>query len=209
MSAPFRIDLGSTDRCCFFGRTGSGKTTLALRILMSSAMPWLVLDPKEGITRRDVPGVRLVRAYNKGLPRQVIQLPTNVEIDAWWWWDDIIRAAWKDRRRLIYVDELTLTNPSETKLAPPLARAIRTGRSRGVPVWIGSQRPSGIPSTVFTEAEHFFVFSLNFARDREKVISFTHDKLEHMLSELSGHDFVYYNVRTTEARIVRQPVTKR
>lgn len=115
---------------------------------------------------------------------------------------------------VIYGDEATLlTRP--TILEPTLGKAIRTGRERGVAVWLSSQRPKNIPSEVFTESEHFFVFQLTYEDDFRKVASFTGDRMwEHAETvwpeELEGtdrqnHDCIYYSVHRNWYHIFRQP----
>ena len=45
----------------------------------------------------------------------------------------------------------------------------KQGRAARVSLWIGTQRPFGIPLYLLSEADHFFVFGLNLKRDRDRV----------------------------------------
>ncbi len=195
--------IAADQRLCLFGRTGSGKTTLAKRLLSSFRGRWLCLDPKWDfqLTTREGP-VPIVEAYNPKLSQQILRVvPDEGELARY---DEAIEQIWRDGESLLYIDEITLINPSRVALRPSLGKAVRTGRSRGLAVWSGSQRPKDIPSAVFTETEHFCVFQLQFKADREKVASFTGDNIASALKAIRRHDFVYYNVLDDSAFIARQ-----
>lgn len=198
MVRQFLVPIQADQRVCLFGRTGSGKTTLAKRILSSATFRWAALDPKHDLS---IPGIPVVSKFNEDLDRQIIRVPFDE--NEYFAWDDAIDGVWENGNRILYVDETTLLTPPRS-LRASLGRAIRTGRSRGVGVWCASQRPKDLPSAVFTEAEHFFVFQLTFKADREKVCSFTTDAISDALPKLRNHDYVYYNVKENYGTGVRQ-----
>lgn len=181
-----RINITENNHVCFFGRTRSGKTTLA-KHLLSRVRQYVVLDPKHTYTD---PYAEISDAFDAKTPRQIIRVPFDNEMERW---DDVIHRVWEAGNRVLYVDEATLITPARTIL-PSLGRAIRTGIERGVGVWTGSQRPKDIPSVVYTETEHFFVFQLIWKDDRDKVMSFTGDRMSKLLPKVRNHDCVYYNV---------------
>jgi hypothetical protein len=136
---------------------------------------------------KDVP---IRNEYNERDSRQIVRYPDLGDE-----WSHPMRRALAKKNVVVYVDEMTLVNEGYGyRLHPMLGRIIRTGRETNVSAWVGSQRPKDIPSAVFTEAEHFFIFQLNWADDRKKVVSFTSDKIGPVLSSLKAHEFVYYNV---------------
>lgn len=193
-----RIRIKPDDRVDFFGRTGSGKTTLARTFLRLSDKPFVVFDPKHRYTDGSVP---VVTQYAKRKREQIVRAPANLTgADESYFWDEQFFKVWRDGGRILYVDEVTLVNPSSRILLPEYSRCIKTGRERGVGVWNGSQRPKDIPSAVFTEAEHFAVFRLQWSMDRIKVSQFTSDAIGRHLNDLhrggraAKHDWVYYNV---------------
>jgi len=111
---------------------------------------------------------------------------------------------------MLYVDELVLVTPPRSIL-PQLGRAIKTGRELGIATWMGSQRPKEIPSPVFTETEHFFVFRLKYQADKNKVAEFTTDEMHEYMDALKGkarkHDCIYYddeNDRIIDLRMTRE-----
>lgn len=202
------VNISRTDRACFFGRTGSGKTTLARSLLHSCNLPYAVLDPKH---RYRDEGVKVTHGFNRKLREQIIRVDPLGGAEELELWDEVIYSIWKHGDTIIYADEATLLTPPRSIL-PELGRAIRTGRERNVGVWIGSQRPKDIPSVVFTEAEHFFLFRLQWEADRTKVSSFTSPYLDRpyaaMLREgrIAKHDFMYYGVE--DDRLIRCRATR-
>lgn len=197
------VNIKRTDRAMFCGRTGSGKTTLARSLLRSCNLPYAVLDPKHRYRDGDV---KVGRTFNKKLDEQIIRVDPIGGNDELALWDEQIWNIWRESDRIIYVDEATLITPPRSIL-PELGRAIRTGRERNVAVWVGTQRPKDIPSVVFTEAEHFFLFRLGWEDDRRKVSSFTSPYLDPVYDGMmregreSKHDFVYYGVE--DDRLIR------
>ena len=189
------LRIKSSDRCCFFGRTGSGKTTLA-KSLLRGARRWVVFDPKHTF---EEPGGKVVKRPERRLARQIVRVPFR---DEQYHWQAALHSVWRMGRRILYIDEVNIVNPSRTVVSEELGRAIRTGRERGLGVWSASQRPKDIPSVVFTEAEHFFIFRLQYEADREKVASFTGERILPLLEGLRGHQFVYYNVMNDEMQLM-------
>lgn len=185
------LQIATTDRACFFGATGSGKTTLALTLLRG-VRSWVVLDAKHRIR---VDGVPIVTAFDPRLSRQIIRAPFPAED-----WDTPLMQAWMRGGIVVYSDETTLINPKGAFLSPALGRVIRTGRELGVGAWMGSQRPKKIPSEVYTEAEHFFIFQLRYKPDRQRVIEATSDAVGVAIDSLKGHEFVYFNAETGDIR---------
>lgn len=189
------IVVKPTERCDFFGKTGSGKTTLARALLRSTDYPFVVLDPKWRYTDGDV---KIVHDFRPELDQQIIRVPpSNDDLEQW---NDIIFRVWDRGDAILYIDEVTLILPGSRSILPWHRRAIVTGRERGMGVWNGTQRPSEIGSSViFTETEHFFLFRLQFEADRVKASSFTSDRVGRAYRALqrggakAKHDFIYYN----------------
>lgn len=188
-----RLIISGADRVCLFGRTGSGKTTLA-RHLLGQVPRFVVLDAKGTFT---MDGVRVLSSFRRSEERQIVRPRWGnnaAEV-----FDEAMVNAYRSGNIVVYLDETTM-HTRASSLNPTLAMLIRLGRERGIGTWCASQRPKNIPSAVFTEAEHIISFPLNFRPDREKIESFTADGVADAISGLEGHDFVYYRVIDSELR---------
>lgn len=189
------VRIRKNDRADFFGKTGSGKTTLARACLNMTDLRHVVLDPKWRYTD---PGSKIVHTFNPKLDRQIVRIAPGVnDLDHW---NETIFDVWDRGESILYIDEVTLLLPGTRTVLPWHRRAIVTGRERDLAVWNGTQRPTEIGSSViFTEAEHFFLFRLQFAPDIDKVASFTGEQVPRYYRRLKAggraakHDFIYYN----------------
>lgn len=183
------------ERAGFFGRTGSGKTTIAralLRKAQEKGHRTIVFDAKHTYVDG---GIKVRDHVNPKLTHQIVRVsPDGSESERW---NEAFYDAWEMGDAILYVDEATLVTPPRTIL-PGYGRCIRTGREVGLGTWTGSQRPKDIPSVIFTEAEHVFGFRLQWSADVDKVASFTTESYYDLHDQLRGrrrmHDFVYYNV---------------
>lgn len=188
------IVIKPNDRVDLFGKTGSGKTTLARFLLHTTDARSVVLDPK---WRYEDPGIKIVHDFNPKLDHQIIRVPpSDNDLDTW---DNIFYQCWERGDAIVYADEVTLLIPGTRTILPWHRRCIVTGRERDLAVWNGSQRPTEIGSSViFTETEHFCLFRLQFEADRKKVGSFTSDTVAAAYRDLqrdgstAKHDFLYY-----------------
>lgn len=118
-------------------------------------------------------------------------------------WEAVMEDAWADPQPvLIYVDELTMvTTPYYA--SPVLFRFSRQGRQPRKGLWTGTQRPTGVPGSFLTEAEHWFVFDLRHKDDRKKVAGFLGEAAE--VRPKGRYSFWYANPELPDAVLFRQP----
>jgi hypothetical protein len=152
----------------------------------------------------DFPGYRLTNRYDPN-PETRYQVFRPVD-DATNGWADLVAFlsdVWRDPQpTLVYVDELTLVTTPRT--APPiLFRFARQGRQHNKGLWTGTQRPSEVPTSFLTEAEHWFVFDLRAAADREKVAGFLGDGAKQR--PRGRYSFWYANPELPDVVLFRQP----
>jgi hypothetical protein len=193
MSAAPAIRIADDEHVAIFGRTGSGKTYRA-RSFLQHVPRWVIVDPKWGITWQDVP---LVTKFDPRRPRQILRAPmayigTPAEHDHYQ--REIMRAFLAPGPRVIYADEVANISKSTQRMGAGYDRVLRLGRQPRITGWSGTQRPAMIPAVVYTESSHFFVFSLTYKRDREKVAAFTDDRVIDLLARLGRHECVYWSV---------------
>lgn len=191
------IRIADDEHVAVFGRTGSGKTYRSLSLL-DYVPRWVIVDPKWGINpARWGKSVQARTKFDARVPRQILRPPLSLIGDPAeyaWYEAQITRAFLAGGPRVVYVDEVANISRSSQRLNRGFDRVLRLGRQRRVTGWSGTQRPALIPSNIFTEASHFFVFRLTYDRDREKVASFTDGRVIDLLRQLRGHDCVYWSV---------------
>lgn len=192
--------IRADERVLFVGRTGSGKTTLADRIIRTLGYRTVVIDPKH---RWEFPGYRLVESYDPDprLIRQVFR-PKDDEQEDWRDAERFLEDVWNaGERTVVYIDELTrLSTPRRT--IPILADFVRLGRQAGMGTWYASQRPKDVPSLFLSEAEHWFVFDLRYIADREKCVGFLGENVSQRVTE--PYAFWYSNPNEPDAFLVHQ-----
>jgi len=198
LAKSFRI--GADERCLFVGRTGSGKTTLADRIIRTLGYRTVVIDPKH---RWEFPGYKLVEEYDHD-PHTIRQVfrPRDDEQDNWRDAEVYLESVWSGGiPTVVYIDELTrLSTPRRT--LPVLADFVRLGRQAGYGTWYASQRPKDVPSLFLSEAEHWFVFDLRYVADRDKAVGFLGENVSQRITE--PYAFYYSNPNEPDAFLVHQ-----
>jgi hypothetical protein len=195
------IRIRDSDRLALFGSTGSGKTYRAIRFLAQHPR-WAAIDPKFDLS---IPGAEIVKHYNPKLPRQIFRpygdTPIHEQTERFLW------ELWRHRLPgVVYADEVNDLSKSPRSISPMWNRIIRQGRGLGVCAWSASQRPVDVPSTVFTESQHFFVFALAWENDREKVESFTTDGVARLVEGLGEFQCVYYSAKSRRAIVLPRAV---
>jgi hypothetical protein len=194
------IQIKKDQRFFFCGRTGSGKTTLADRLIRAMGYRTIVIDPKHSW---DFGGYQHVTNYDPSPDtlRQVFR-PHDDADDGWADLVDFLEDVWGyDVPTVVYIDELTsVTTPR--KAPRVLATLVRLGRQRGFGTWYASQRPKDCPGLFFTEAENWAVFDLVTQDDRDKVAGFMGDEVRGRIRE--PYAFYYSNPTMNTPLLVHQ-----
>lgn len=161
---------GGDERTVVIGRTGCGKTTLAMMLLSEAnfdEMPWIVFDTKgeeffAGLETRghaklialgempDKPGLYIVRP----VPGR-----DDIAVETFLW------KLWERENIGIVVDELYMIDPRSDAFQAILTQ----GRSKRMPMINLTQRPVAVSRFNFSESSHIVVFHLNHLKDRQTV----------------------------------------
>lgn len=194
-----RIDIYPRvgQRSIIIGKTGTGKTYVILRLIRpfygKHQIQILATKEDDKILSLPAPVVTSYQDLNDyPFPEypMVIYYPNGFELsqpevlDAWCEW------VYMRKNTVAVVDELTKTVKG-TYMPPGMLDMYTRGRSQNVTVFAGTQRPRGIPPTVYDEAEHFYKFYLTDIKDRKRVAEFTHPHMKNQVRD--PHGFHYFS----------------
>lgn len=150
------------------GMTGSGKTTLAARLL-----DWfkytVVFDPKGLI---DWNGYRVVYTIDdlfRARENRLIYKPSIEELSKNHIVEQFFEWIYERRNTTLYVDEVFAVAPSWSEVPFYYKACLTRGRERGITTLSSTQRPTGIPSEILSESEYGYWFKCRYPSDAEKI----------------------------------------
>lgn len=180
------------------GATGTGKSTLAKRLLLSSAAPRLVIDPSDSALL-DEPGfvtVRDPRRLNAHAQAATVRfVPADPgDLDAY---DRVYAWAWAHFPRWVLLDEAGEAAPA--KGAPRWVRTyITQGRKRSLGHLACHTRPREVSPNLISQAAHVFLFATPYPDDRRHLASLmglAPSVLDEHLEQLPEHGFLWWQQR--------------
>lgn len=182
------------------GRTGTGKTWLAKKYLTNYEFV-VALDTKGMLVQdwtepgpKELTVVTRLADLEKVKTPKIIYQPTWDEMtfdhyNAFFFW------IYQRRNTIVWIDEAMSVCPNPMKIPDGYRACLTRGRQLNIGVWSLSQRPSGLPQVILSEATHFFVFDLSLPQDREKLVEITGAvELYEMPSKHGKYVFWYYKV---------------
>jgi len=192
-----KIIPASGSRSILIGKTGTGKTTVALHLIskMKGYGQVQILATKEDDKLLSLPvpivdKLAEVHLYKADQYPVVMYYPSGEELadlerlDAWCQW------CYMRKNTIAFIDEVTQVSTS-TKPGPGLLNLYTRGRSQNDTVLAGTQRPAGVPKILYTESENFFKFFLTDEKDRIRVAEISHPLMREQVRDM--HGFHYYN----------------
>jgi len=187
------------------GMNGSGKTFLAKTYLAGNEKPVYVLDTKGTFTWEQIPADKqiTITTYNDlpkvtGKYRFIIYRPRHEELEIEYY-DVFFRFCYELQHVTVYVDEAMQVCPSPSKIPSYYKGILTRGRELDVNIWSATQRPSGIPIIIYSEAYHWFVFKLQNPTDREKLADYS--GYGEFMEILPKYEFLYFSAETGNAPI--------
>jgi hypothetical protein len=110
----------------------------------------------------------------------------------------VFEKAWHEGNWTVVVDE-TFFLTHKLKLGDDLDMLLTQGRSKGITMIVGMQRPAWISRFSLSQATHAFIFRCE-GRDVKSLSDSLSPKIVKPVQELTGHDFVYFNRATREVK---------
>jgi len=147
------------------GKTGSGKTTLAMFLLFQQKR-LIIVDSKDGLpdwnTEENSEIQRIKLKEGKPVRIRVVNNAPALEL---------LELAYQVGDVTIYIDEMAALVPPRSKAPQVIYDILQRGRGRNISVWTSTQRPTLIPLESMSEATHLFIFRLNLEKDRKTISS--------------------------------------
>lgn len=206
-----RVSISSNDRISVLGKTGSGKSYLARKLIWSPLDRVIFHDWKEQeYENLNAPVLRSLDDVHEALFAEseeerlykFVYVPPAGEhgLDAW---DELCRLVYEKGDFHLIGDEIKGIYQKGNSVRPVSdhhEKILTRGRSRGVGMTNLSQRPKKIPMECMSESEHLFAFRLNLGDDRKRLGEIFGSEHEDRLRELDSHRFLYYKIGMDEPK---------
>ncbi len=199
MSEQLTIKAG--ERVLFAGKTGSGKTWLAERLL-SSAPRLVVLDAKANLSSWNLrePNDLDWHKFSRGKTGRFRILPPLTDKPEAWY-EELFERLYRIGDLTLYIDEAYAVAQS-ARPGKWLTALYTRGRELGIGVWAATQRPTWIPLFMLSESDWFLIFRLNVERDRWRLSTIAGDEVGQLPPD--EHGFWLYNTRQNQATYFKQ-----
>jgi hypothetical protein len=114
----------------------------------------------------------------------------------------VLRKAAAEGQWTVAIDELFQS--TLLGLQRPIEELLTTGRSAGISVVCGMQRPVGVTRYAQSQCTHAFIFTCE-GRDVKTLMETFTPRIKEAMAALNyqKHEFIYYNRRTRELTIAR------
>ncbi|MHB1709605.1 MAG: P-loop NTPase family protein [Thermoplasmataceae archaeon] len=200
------------ERATFCGATGSGKThgELLLAGQYYGHRQIILLDTKadKGIKKLDAVVSTTLRGCAKFKDKPLcIYRPNGAELGNPYVLDAFCQWVYERKNTLLIIDEGTQLNKSGHTPLPGFLNMYTRGRSREVSVWLGTQRPVGLPTIVFSEAEWVYQFNLRTKKDRITVASYTSDSMLQAIPDKHGVRIFNVDLGVRYAKDIQEAMT--
>jgi hypothetical protein len=208
--ADFRRRLGwqQGEHVTLIGKTRSGKTTLALQLLpLRRFVLVLATKPRDPlIDRLRRQGYHVTRTWpvSTEVYQRVVFWPRVERMGDQWEQEKAVagclESVYETGGWTIYLDEVRyVSEPSYLGLRSHVQLLWTQGRSLGVTVVAGSQRPAWVPLEAFSQADHLFLWRESDDANLKRVASIAgvHTQaMRELVPQLPEHQALYVNTVT-------------
>lgn len=165
IAAPKLVLPRPDERVAIFGKTGSGKTQMAVWLLSQAnfhEQPWVILDYKRDSLINSIDRIKQIGLdsvpKDPGLYLIHLDPEDGDAVNNW------LRRVSDQENVGLYFDEVY-----EIPDSSDFRRILTQGRSKRIPAICLSQRPAFIPLFIISECEHLIAFRLQRRKDRQKL----------------------------------------
>jgi len=159
-------------RVIIVGKTGCGKTTLAIRLL-DLYQRVFILDSKAELRLSNYVVLNTLDKVQKTQYNRVIYSPNASELLDKETIDEFFSYVYWQKDCCIYIDELLSITQHQFDLTYHLKAILTRGRSRNIACIMSTQSPMRLPHYVLSQAEYYYVFQLRLPQDRRKIYEIT------------------------------------
>ena len=197
-----KLSLSSDEHLFVAGRTGTGKTFLvhALANEVAQRTSVFVHDTKGTSVFDDykIFGklTDIMIATEVDEPGIYVYRPVFEELESEYY-DGFYKWLYNRKNCIVIIDEAMQICESPKKYPQYLKGILTRGREYNIAAWVCTQRPKTLPLFLISEASKFFVFELNLADDRRRLMEIT-GRDEFMEREICKFCFHYFDVKKNE-----------
>lgn len=193
------------------GPTGQGKTTLALEILARRKYTVVfgtkprdkTLQKLVKTSKRDTEGYERIYSWDeRKLHNRVLLWPKmSHEKDTALQYREFTKAInhiYREGRWCLYIDEVRYFSDM-LKMKKPMILIWTQGRSNGISLVAGTQRPAWVPTEIYDQANHLFFWGDNDEANLKRIggVGFLNSKTIRMaVAKLQPYHVLYVNSRT-------------
>jgi hypothetical protein len=188
--------------------TGGGKSTLESRILpVRQYVVVLVTKVHDTTLSHDFPQFQRIEKWPPKLSQDKVLLwpkPGKTIRETVLKQRDVFKHAldsiFQDRNWCVNFDEQHYM-VKKLGLGPENEMFLHQGRSSGLSVVNGTQRPAWVPVVTYSSATHAFIWNTGVVEDLRRLANLggvNARELAHNIQQLSKHEFIYVNCRTGE-----------
>ena len=191
------MQIRTDDRVFICGKTGCGKTTFVKHSLLTGYPRIIFWDIKK--QNSDWPhSIVCIDPAQLGLAiqqahRYILYQPRDISGDDF---NQVCRIVYDTGNIALYVDEVAYVTTG-SYIEQWHKMLLIMGRSRGIGVITGTQRPRHVSNFCISESEHFFIGKLNLEDDIKKISVVLAKEYHGMPLRMEKYHWIYTDTENT------------